>query len=129
MTRNDVPKAMSRRHGLRAMAIVAGCAAGWVLAPGLAGAENRRTFGLEIRDGKVTAAENTIRVTEGEEVQIDWTTDKAVQLHLHGYDIEARAEPGRGVSMTFQAHTAGRFPIAAHGAAHGTVIYLEVYPR
>ena len=97
--------------------------------PGLAGPEKSRTFNLAIRKGEVTAANKTIRVTEGEEVRIEWTTDEAVELHLHGYDILANAEPGRRVPMRFEAHTAGRFPISAHGAAHGTLIYLEVYPR
>lgn len=131
MTRDEAPNTISRRRGLRAMAAFGVCGAGLILVPdpGLAGSKGRRTIGLEIRKGKVTAAEKTIRVTEGEEVQIEWTTDKAMELHLHGYDIKANAEPGRAVSMTFQAHTAGRFPISAHGAAHGTMIYLEVYPR
>lgn len=96
---------------------------------GLAESETRRTISLEIRKRKVTATKKTIRITEGEEVQIDWTTDETVGLHLHGYDIHAIAEPGQTVSMTFQAHTAGRFPISAHSFDHGTMIYLEIYPR
>ncbi len=106
-------------------------AAGVILASGtgLADSKKRRAFNLEIREGKVTAVNKTIRVTEGEDVHIEWVTDKAVELHMHGYDIHANAEPGRSVSMTFQAHTAGRFPISAHGHNHGAMIYLEVYPR
>lgn len=90
---------------------------------------DRRTIGLEIRRGKVTGDQHTIRVSEDEQVEIRWSTDKAVELHLHGYDIRALAKPGQSVSMTFLAHTAGRFPISAHGRGHGTLIYLEVYPR
>ena len=113
------------------MAVFAACGAGLILASGtgLAQSKKRRTFDLEIREGKVTAVNKTIRVTEGENVRIEWITDKAVELHLHGYDIHANAEPGRSVSMNFQAHTAGRFPILTHSHNHGAMIYLEVYPR
>ena len=131
MTRGEARNTFSRRRGLRAMAAAAVCGAGLILAsgPGLAESKKRRTIGLEIRKRKVIAAKKTIRVTEGEEVEIEWTTDETVGLHLHGYDIHATAKPGRTVPMTFQAHTAGRFPITAHGFGHVTMIYLEVYPR
>jgi FtsP/CotA-like multicopper oxidase with cupredoxin domain len=112
------------------MAAAAVCAVGLIPASGLAESRKCRTVTLEIRKRKVTGVKNkTIRVAEGEAVQINWTTDEPVGLHLHGYDIEVTAEPGRTVSVTFQAHTAGRFPVSAHGFGHGTMIYLEVHPR
>ena len=131
MTHGETPNTFDRRRGLVAMAAVAIFGACLILGSefGLAESKKRHTIDLEIHKRKVTAAKNTIRVTEGEEVQIKWTTDETVGLHLHGYDIHAIAEPGRTVSMTFQAHTAGRFPISAHSFGHGTMIYLEVYPR
>ena len=131
MTRGETPNTFSRRHSLRAMAAFTVCGAGLFPASnvGLAESKKHHTIVLEIRNRKVTTANKTIRITEGEEVQIEWTTDEAVDLHLHGYDIHAIAEPGRTVSMTFQAHTAGRFPISAHSFDHGTIIYLEVYPQ
>ncbi len=131
MACGEAPKMLSRRRGLQTMAAAAVYGMGLILAsgPGLTEQKKRHTIGLEIHKRKVTAAKKTIRVTEGEEVQIKWTTDETVGLHLHGYDIHAIAEPSRTVSMTFQAHTAGRFPISAHSFGHGTMIYLEVYPR
>ena len=118
---------IARRHCLRA--ITACVAVGAIpSAIGLA-AKKRPVINLEIRKRKVTADEKTIRLTEGEEIQIDWVTDEAVELHLHGYDIYALATPDRKVSMSFRAHTAGRFPISAHQFGHRTVIYLEIYPK
>lgn len=114
------------------MAAVALFATAWIAAPGngLAKPIERRTIDLEIRKRKVTAVKNkTIRLTEGETVQLNWTTDKAVELHLHGYDVEVTVEPGRAAPMTFRAHTAGRFPVSAHGFGHRTILYLEVLPR
>lgn len=121
---------VSRRHILQIMPVAAACAVG--LMPPAAQAQSRspHVIALEIQNRKVPAIPNrTVRVTEGDEVRIDWTTDEAAELHLHGYDIEARAEPGRTVSMSFRAKTAGRFPISAHNFGHGILMYLEVYPR
>ena len=131
MTFAETPSTLGRRRVLKIMAIFAVCGAGLILAsePLLAESEEYRTIGLEIRDRALTRAENTIRITEGETVQFEWTTDEIVELHLHGYDIHTVAEPGGIVSMTFQAHTAGRFPVTAHNFNHGTIIYLEIYPR
>ena len=131
MTPGEAPSTFSRRYGLRAMAAFAFCCAGLVLAsePGLSKSNIRQTIALEIIKRKVTAAKKTIRITEGEEVQIKWTTDETVELHLHGYNIRALAKPGQTASMNFRAHTAGRFPISAHSFGHRTMIYLEVYPR
>ena len=131
MTHGEAPNTFDRRRGLVAMAAVAIFGACLILGSefGLAESEKRHTISLEIRKRKVTAAKKTIRITEGEEVQINWTTDETVGLHLHGYDIHANAKPGQTVSMTFLAHTAGRFPISAHTFGHGTMRYLEIYPR
>lgn len=132
MSRGEDPNKFSRRRFLRIMAAVSVCGGGLIQtsAPGMAGSKKqRRTIVLEIRERKVTIVKKTIRVTEGEEVQINWTTDESARLHLHGYDIHAVAEPGRTVSMTFQAHTAGRFPVSAHNFGHRAIIYLEVHPR
>jgi hypothetical protein len=103
----------------------------FVLAPqsGWADAAKPQLFEFDIRNGKVTAAQKTIRVTEGETVHISWTTDKAVELHLHGYDLHAHAAPSKTVTMKFKARVAGRFPISSHGKTHGAMIYLEVHPR
>lgn len=121
---------VSRRRSIQCM--VAACAAGLVPAAGQAESKRRRAVAVavEIRKRRVTAVRNkTIRVTEGDDVRIDWTSDEAVDLHLHGYDIEAGAAPGRPASMAFRAHTAGRFPVTAHNFGHRTLLYLEVYPR
>jgi len=124
---------ISRRCFLPILAVIAIGGAGLMAASGAGSArpQNRRTISLEIRDSRVAIAEKTIRVSEGDEINIKWTTDAAVELHLHGYDIQVLAKPGQPVSMIFQAHTAGRFPVSAHGRehGHGTMIYLEVLPR
>jgi len=135
---NKVPlplakRSFSRRSGLREITAVVALAihgAGLFLVSKtpLAQLKKLHTVNLKVRKGKVTPAKKTIRVTEGENVQIHWTSDETAKIHLHGYDIDVKAEPGETVSMKFEAHATGRFPITLHGFGHHTLIYLEVYP-
>lgn len=131
---NRYPAAVSRRDGLRLAGALALAVAGWTFDPRPAGAQTgeTRSFALDIRNGKVPAAQRTIRVTEGDRVELRWTTDEAVELHLHGYDIRLDLKPGAPRTMTFEAHAAGRFPVGIHGSGghgHGALLYLEVHPR
>lgn len=126
-------KPISRRHGLWVIAVMAGLAVyggGQILVTGGALAQSKKihTIDLDVRKGHVIPARKTVRVNEGENVEIKWTTDEAAEMHLHGYDIEVKAEPGQTVAMKFKAHATGRFPITLHGFGHHTLIYLEVYP-
>ncbi len=94
----------------------------------------RRSYKLQIEKRKLAGSPNTLRVTRGEIVELQWTTDEATTLHLHGYNIELPIEPGKPGVMTFEAYAAGRFPMEAHGFKGGprketTLLYLEVYPR
>lgn len=95
-----------------------------------AGAEPR-VIELAIRDGRLPEDRRVIRVQQGDEVTLRWTTDRPLTLHLHGYDIEAKLVPGTPVAMRFTARATGRFRIETHGprGEERTVGYLEVHPR
>ncbi|HEY1287114.1 MAG TPA: hypothetical protein VGF58_02230 [Burkholderiales bacterium] len=90
-----------------------------------------KAFELAIANGRVDAAQETVRVKKGDKVELRWTSDRGIVLHLHGYDIETKVTPGTPAVMAFQARIAGRFPVSEHG--HGSrherpVLYLEVLP-
>jgi hypothetical protein len=93
---------------------------------------------LGIEQGRVRQDMRVVRVKQGDAVKLRWTTDRPIVLHLHGYDIELKVEPGRVTEMTFIARAAGRFPVEEHrpagtqGAhAHGeaALVRIEVRPR
>ena len=95
-------------------------------------------FALQIERGKVPANMRVIRVKQGDNVTLRWSTDRPIVVHLHGYDIEKKLEPGTTTDMTFSARATGRFPVEIHtchtGAAshaHGEapLVQIEVYPR
>jgi len=94
----------------------------------------RRVLEVRIENRKVVAPKEAIRITEGDVIELRWTTDEAVELHLHGYDIELHLRPGEPAALVVEAYATGRFPITSHGwggAGHGhdALIHLEVYPK
>jgi plastocyanin len=55
-----------------------------------------------------------VSVTEGDEVTLQIISDRPIEVHLHGYDLEEVAgaeEPGE---LSFEATMTGRFPIEDH---------------
>jgi protein SCO1/2 len=92
------------------------------------------SFDLKIERRKVVGGVKTVRVKQGEQVWLRWTTDEAVTVHLHGYDIEKILKPGETAVMSFKAHATGRVTIESHGfggkkCKHVILLYLEVLPR
>jgi len=93
-----------------------------------------RVIQVKIEKRKVVAPKRTIRITENEIVELRWSSDEAVELHLHGYDKELEVRPGKPASMLITGRATGRFPITSHGwgqggHGHHALTYLEVHPR
>ena len=101
------------------------------------GADAEVAFDLKIEKGKVAQNMRLIRVKQGDAVKLRWTTDRPIMLHLHGYDIETKVEPGAVAEMAFEARATGRFPVEEHkpnakgGHSHGEapLVRIEVRPR
>lgn len=117
----------------------------WILlctaAPGTAGDESKveagessKQFSLVIRERKLVGGEDTVRVEQGDRVELVFASDEPVRLHLHGYDIEFDVSPADQTRVTFDADATGRFPLTSHGFGntsghgHAALLYLEVYP-
>ncbi|MGB8636800.1 MAG: hypothetical protein WCD30_01560 [Pseudolabrys sp.] len=94
------------------------------------------TFELRIERGQLPTNKRLIRVKQGDVVKLRWSSDRPIALHLHGYDIERKIEPGVIAEMTFTARATGRFPVQEHqarsgsGHTHGApIVQVEVLPR
>ena len=104
---------------------------------GITGAKAEElTFNLRIENGKLPVNMRLIRVKQGDVVKLRWSSDRSMALHLHGYDIERKVEPGVVAEMTFTARATGRFPVQEHqsqsggGHTHGApIVQVEVLPR
>lgn len=94
------------------------------------------TFDLKVENGRVAQHMRLIRVKQGDVVRLRWSTDRPMDLHLHGYDIEQRIAPGAVSELSFTARATGRFPVEVHvpkrggGHSHGApLVQIEVYPH
>lgn len=93
-------------------------------------AQELRRFDLRVEGGKLVGSERTIRVTEGDQVELRWSSDRKLGIHMHGYRLDVAVTPGEDAVMDFTAANTGRFPFEAHmGDTHRILLYLEVYPR
>src|SRR5205807_8293465 len=106
------------------------------LAPMLVAHAAEVTYALRITNGRVPDNMRRIRVKQNDVVKLEWSTDKPISVHLHGYDIEQDIKPGAVSEMTFVARATGRFTVEPHigktqsgGHAHGDIVVtIEVYP-
>jgi hypothetical protein len=75
-----------------------------------------------------TMSPEEVSVTEGAQVNLQITSDRPIEFHVHGYDLEEEVQPGEPVELSFEATTTGRFPIEEHDteAELGTLL---VQPR
>ena len=131
-------RAVARAFALAIMAGgLASAAAVSIAASPSPDAPAERTFDLHIEGGKLAADRRVVRVKQHDAVRLRWTSTAPAILHLHGYDIELRVDPGAVVEMAFKAFAAGRFPVHAHspgasaggGHRHGAPLaYVEVRP-
>ena len=93
-----------------------------------------RRIELSIKQRAVQNDSNVLRVTQGETIELVWTSDEAGSLHLHGYDIEFEVGPDGPKTISFIANASGRFPVTSHGFGsepshgHQAILYFEVYP-
>lgn len=123
-----------RRGGFQSVLMPAILIAGLV---GIGGVSAEQlTFDLKVERGRVASNMQLIRVKQGDVVRLRWSTDRALDLHLHGYDIEQKIVPGSVSELTFTARATGRFPVEVHtpkrggGHSHGApLVQIEVYPR
>ena len=80
------------------------------LAAGAVGAEPR-LFDLTLKDGLLPEGQRLLRVNQGDEVTLKWTTNRAFTLHLHGYDLAADVAPGQPARIRFRADDVGEFEL------------------
>ena len=112
--------------------IYLGAAAVTLLVMGWPAVAELRSIDLAISDGQLPRDQRVIAVLQGDELTLRVTTDKPIEIHLHGYDIEEKLSPGAVVSIRFTTRATGRFPLEIHGNGRSgdrVLGYLEVRPR
>lgn len=71
---------------------------------------------ITLRDAKPVGGVKEIKAAKGDTVQIAVAVDEADEIHLHGYDIEREARPGKPARFKFKADIEGVFELESHEA-------------
>jgi hypothetical protein len=71
---------------------------------------------IQIGGGKVAGGPPEVKVKKGDPVVIVVSADAPDDVHLHGYDIEKKVEPGQPARFRFKANLEGEFEIESHVA-------------
>ena len=93
-----------------------------------AGAASRMEFALTVAGGQLVSGPAVIEVAQGTEVTIRIRSDRADELHLHGYDLRVRFDANQPAELRFTADKSGRFEYELHGS-HRDLGALEVRPE
>jgi hypothetical protein len=71
---------------------------------------------IRLRGGSVVGGVQRVQAAKGDTVRIVVSSDAPDDIHLHGYDIEKTAGPGKPARFTFTADIEGIFEIESHVA-------------
>jgi hypothetical protein len=71
---------------------------------------------ISVKGGVLAGDPQTITAKKNDIVQIVVSSDAPDQIHLHGYDIEKEAAPGKPARFKFKANVEGSFIIESHAA-------------
>ena len=71
---------------------------------------------IQIRGGEVAGGPAEVEAKKGDTVVIVVSADAPDDIHLHGYDIEKKVEPGQPARFRFKAKFEGEFEIESHVA-------------
>jgi hypothetical protein len=71
---------------------------------------------ISVKGGVLVGDPKTIRVAKNDIVRIVVSSDVPDEIHLHGYDIEKEAAPGKPARFRFKADAEGAFELESHAA-------------
>jgi hypothetical protein len=74
------------------------------------------TFNLAIVNGKVAKENRVLKVAKGDSVRLRFTSDRAGDVHLHAYRLQAKVSTEKTSELAFKAHATGKFRFEWHEA-------------
>jgi len=82
---------------------------------------------IHLVGGQPVGGKQKISVKKGDTIRLKVTSDEAGQIHVHGFDLEEQAAPGKPASFTFTANIEGRFEVESH-ASNAQIAEISVNP-
>ena len=90
-------------------------------------AEDPEVVVVRLVGGEPQGGVRTIRVRQGDVVRLRVESDQASEIHVHGYDIEQEAGPGKPAVFKFTADLEGIFEVESH-VGEKQIVKLVVEP-
>jgi FtsP/CotA-like multicopper oxidase with cupredoxin domain len=69
---------------------------------------------IHLVGGQPVGGKQKISVKKGDTIRLKVTSDEAGEIHVHGFDLEQEAAPGKPASFAFTANIEGRFEVESH---------------
>jgi hypothetical protein len=91
-------------------------------------AAEQRAVEVVVQGGKPVGGAQAVRVVRGDEVVLTVRSDRADELHLHGYNMHLHLKPGTPGTLRFTAKRTGRFSAELHKSDVEIVVF-EIYPK
>ena len=82
---------------------------------------------IHLVGGQPVGGKQKISVRKGDTIRLKVTSDEAGQIHVHGFDLEEQAAPGKPASFTFTANIEGRFEVESH-VSNAQIAEISVNP-
>jgi Cupredoxin-like domain len=70
---------------------------------------------ITIKGGKVNPPPGRVSIAKGQKVRLVVHSDAPDEIHVHGYDREAKVGPGQDAVIEFVADQTGLFEVETHG--------------
>ncbi|MES2491217.1 MAG: hypothetical protein V4607_15625 [Pseudomonadota bacterium] len=99
-----------------------------IAAPAVPELPKPKLFEIVVSKGQRVSGPASIQVQEGDDVELQITSDHADDLHMHGYDLHLKLQAGVPAKLAFKAEHSGRFDYELHHA-HLELGTLEVMPK
>ena len=93
-----------------------------------AAADEPKRITLVVQGGKLTTAPQRVKFERNDVVELTITSDRAEELHVHGYNLHLGLQPGKPATLKFTAKRTGRFSFELHPSGVELGVF-EIYPR
>lgn len=83
---------------------------------------------VQVQNGKIASGGGVVKLTRGDHVSLSVASDRADNLHIHGYDLHLDVSANRPAKLEFDADRTGRFAVEFH-ESNLQLVVLEIYPK
>lgn len=99
------------------------------LKPGRAAAQSQ-VFSLVVKDHALSSGPALMQARQGDTITLHVQADQEGELHLHGYELEIKLQPGGEAQLSFVADRAGRYYLHMHGpdGSHAEIATIDIQP-